>query len=78
MTYALTLLTLGGGGHGSFTLWGQIFYGFGNMVVVDPMIFAGIEASNGGRGAVVSGLSSSGSRPSISDTNLRVAHHPIS
>ena len=39
LTYALTLLTLGvvAAMEASYALGGQIFYGFGNMVVVDPM-----------------------------------------
>ena len=39
VTYALTLLTLGAVAvmEASYALGGQTFYGFGNMVVVDPM-----------------------------------------
>ena len=39
MTYVLTLLTLGGVAvmEASYALGGRTFYGFGNMVVVDPM-----------------------------------------
>ena len=39
LTYALTLLTLGAVAvmEASYALGGQIFYGFGNMLVVDPM-----------------------------------------
>jgi NADH-quinone oxidoreductase subunit N len=39
LTYALTLLTLGAVAvmEASYALGGQTFYGFGNMVVVDPM-----------------------------------------
>ena len=39
VTYALTLLTLGAVAvmEASYAMGGQIFYGFGNMVVVDPM-----------------------------------------
>ena len=39
LTYALTLLTLGAVAamEASTALRGQVFYGFGNMVVVDPM-----------------------------------------
>jgi NADH-quinone oxidoreductase subunit N len=39
LTYALTLLTLGAVAvmEASYAMGGQTFYGFGNMVVVDPM-----------------------------------------
>jgi len=39
LTYVLTLLTLGGVAalQAAYALGGQTFYGFGNMVVVDPM-----------------------------------------
>lgn len=39
VTYALTLLTLGAVAvmEASYAMGGQTFYGFGNMVVVDPM-----------------------------------------
>ena len=39
LTYALTLLTLGGVAalEAAYALGGQTFYGFGKMVVVDPM-----------------------------------------
>ncbi len=39
VTYVLTLVTLGvvAAMEASYALGGQTFYGFGNMVVVDPM-----------------------------------------